>query len=369
MQKRHRLMCICFSVIPIVIIGIVYCFLSYTGNINNSNFIICLAIIAVVCIIIAFGIGKPINQDVKDIYCSGNNLINIDSNMDSEESKTAINNIFNMSKTIESSSNKVASSIQNISKDTSLQCDEIVNVVTLIEDLKNKVDLIEQKLLMISKNTKDSTLNAKEGEDKIYELIKYIVNIKGSFDIVMNKINSLSNTVSEIGKITDVISGISQQTNLLALNASIEAARAGENGKGFTVVANEVRKLAEKSKNSSERVSNLVRSIINETKDVIDNSNEVGSLLENQAEAANDTIISFEDIINSITIVPNLIDETKKSFNETLNDNSEILQRIEKISQDSQCISSSSSEIADASQKLSNLSSGISTRIKNLIKE
>ncbi|MBV4436130.1 methyl-accepting chemotaxis protein [Clostridium tyrobutyricum] len=368
MNKRPRLMCICFSVIPIVIISIVYFFLSYTKSINNYNFIICLAIISVICIIISFGIGKPINQDVKNISCIEDNLINVNDSMDSKQPQS-VNNIFNISKTIVSSANEVASSIQNISKDTNLQCDEIVNVVTLIEDLKNKVDLIEQKLLMISKNTKHSTLNAKEGEDKIYELIKYIVNIKGSFDIVMNKINSLSSTVSEIGKITDVISGISQQTNLLALNASIEAARAGENGKGFTVVANEVRKLAEKSKNSSERVANLVTSIIDETKDVIDNSNAVGSLLENQAEVANDTIISFEDIINSITTVPNLIDKAKKSFNETLSDNSEILERIEKISRDSQFISSSSSEIAAASQKLSNLSSGISNEIKGLIKE
>lgn len=84
--------------------------------------------------------------------------------------------------------------------------------------------------------------------------MKSIEEVKISFDEQAVKINNLNESVSKVGNITNVINGISEQTNLLALNAAIEAARAGEAVRGFVVLSEEVRKLAEQSKESTEEI-------------------------------------------------------------------------------------------------------------------
>lgn len=258
----------------------------------------------------------------------------------------------NTSEGMVAAANEVSHSIQEVSKGATSEADEISDVVELLTNLVQEIDMVEQKLLEVNENTKDTGNKAVEGEGKIYELIKIIVKIKQSYDIVIQKVNGLSSTVFEIGKITDVISNISEQTNLLALNASIEAARAGEHGKGFTVVAEEVRKLAEESNTSSKQITDLVKSITDGTNEVMENSNKVGALLEEQAVTANDTIISFEDIISSVKNVPKFIDETENTLNNAIKDNKIVLEKIQKISAVAQDISAASEEISASSEEL-----------------
>lgn len=96
--------------------------------------------------------------------------------------------------------------------------------------------------------------------------------IRGNFTSVIQAISSLETKSREIMNIVEIISKIAKQTNLLALNAAIEAARAGEQGKGFTVVASEVRKLAEQSSNAAKDIGRLIYSIqteIDHTEDII----------------------------------------------------------------------------------------------------
>jgi methyl-accepting chemotaxis protein len=257
-----------------------------------------------------------------------------------------------VSKEMVTSVDEVSESINNVAEGSNSQANEIVDVVNLLTNLTNEISMVQRRLYEVNENSVDTESKAVEGENKIYELINFIVKIKQSFDVVIEKINGLSTTVSEIGKITDIINGISKQTNLLALNASIEATRAGEQGKGFTVVASEVRKLAEGSKESSEKIINLVKSITLETEEVMENSIKVGSLLEEQAVVANDTIISFEDIIDSVKNVPQLITMTEKSLNSVVDNNRLILYKVQNISEVAQEISAASEEISASSQSL-----------------
>ncbi|WP_242852186.1 methyl-accepting chemotaxis protein [Clostridium carboxidivorans] len=250
------------------------------------------------------------------------------------------------------SANEVANSIQQVAQGANDQSNEIMKIVELLTSLTKETDLVQGKLFTVHKNTQETETQAVEGEGKIYELIDFIVKVKNSFDVVMENVNNLSGTVSEIGKITDVINAISEQTNLLALNASIEAARAGEQGKGFTVVAEEVRKLAEESKVSSGKIVNLVKSISQGTESVLDNSSKVGALLEGQAEVANDTIISFEDIIASVKNVPVLIKETGESLNKVTENSNSVLDKVKKVSEVSEVTSGTSEEISASCEEL-----------------
>lgn len=366
MKDRLVLMFTCFSIIPILLLNVIYYILRSNNFGDSSYFIEGSAAVGIVFLIISFIAGRSakgnshhLNSNCEDVL----NELNSDDVNDNgkgeklsidkfDQLKSLTDNLESTSKIIVSSANDVANSIQEISKDAQVQANEIVDVVTIIDNLKTEIDKVKQKLTAVAKGTEDTEEKAKDGENKIYDLIDFIVSIKSSFDVVMNKVDNLSGTVSEIGKITDVISGISEQTNLLALNASIEAARAGEHGKGFTVVADEVRKLAEKSKTSSEKVINLVTSITNETEAVIENSSKIGSMLEGQATSANDTIISFEDIMDSVKSIPELINDTNESLDKTLSENGEVLEKVEKVSEASQNVSAASEEIAASSEEL-----------------
>jgi len=106
--------------------------------------------------------------------------------------------------------------------------------------------------------TNDKTLN---GSKSLDSTVKLLYKMKESVDISADVINDLSEKSKNIANITTTISSISEQTNLLALNASIEASRAGEHGKGFSVVAEEVRKLAEQSSESTQGISNEIQQI------------------------------------------------------------------------------------------------------------
>jgi len=122
-------------------------------------------------------------------------------------------------------------------------------------------------------------------------------------------IHALSNRSKEIGKIIEVIHSISNQTNLLALNAAIEAARAGEHGKGFSVVANEVRKLAEQSRESAKLISPLITEIQKDTEHSVQIMSEVLINAEDGLSISEATSNKFAQIISSTKEIGPQIEE------------------------------------------------------------
>ena len=108
------------------------------------------------------------------------------------------------------------------------------------------------------------------------------------------KISALGEKSKEIGNIVDTINQISEQTNLLALNAAIEAARAGEAGRGFAVVADEVRKLAEESGNATQQISNLIKSIRDEIDGAVKSMSENTAQVEEGSKGVSEAVKAFE---------------------------------------------------------------------------
>ncbi|WP_442780494.1 methyl-accepting chemotaxis protein [Bacillus sp. Au-Bac7] len=163
-----------------------------------------------------------------------------------------------------------------------------------------------------------------KGRKQLDQVIEETVALKDSVNEIKTSVGSLEANSREIGDIVAVITSIAEQTNLLALNAAIEAARVGEHGKGFSVVAAEVRKLAEQTKLSSSNITNLVLSTTKQIEDVVKQINEVNSKTLSANQNVQETVNSFDEIL-SASIVST---EKNEQNNKEMSNFSNILKEI-----------------------------------------
>jgi len=184
----------------------------------------------------------------------------------------------------------------------------------------------------VSADINKKTLHsADNGKEKLGILLENINKIDQDTKKLAETITGLSNSSAEIGNILVVINDIADQTNLLALNAAIEAARAGEAGRGFAVVADEVRKLAEKTQQAIHGISTIINTLVSETRYASSDMEQASTTVEKVFNAAKETGVSFSEItetINELNKTNNSIEIAVKeqvSAIQTINDNFQVL--------------------------------------------
>ena len=200
-----------------------------------------------------------------------------------------------------------------------------------------------------SKNIHSMT---EKGESNIHILIDCANKVGNSFEDFASKFSGFSQSINQIKEITNIINGIASQTNLLALNAAIEAARAGQAGQGFSVVADEIRKLAEQCKISSENIGTLIEEVSNDTKDILQVTDIMDGELSNQKEVTTNIIDSFKQIIRTVNDINPKI-ELVTTFAKNINKEKDvILEKIETSSSIAEEISASTEEISASTETM-----------------
>lgn len=208
-----------------------------------------------------------------------------------------------LSVTIEETSdyaNQLTTEANELTKLSGTGYEKVKNTLEQIKNILNLFQNIKSASNNISYTSEESKIIISKGLEEIMEIVEAIKEIKSSTDKTVKSIEELKQISKEIRIILDTVNNISTQTNLLSLNASIEAARAGEYGKGFSVVAYEIKSLAESSQNSVSEISKLINKVENQMEVV------VNTLIPNQT--------SVEKSVKYSENVENVLNKISKSF-------------------------------------------------------
>ena len=267
------------------------------------------------------------------------------------------------SREVSSAATQIAASSEEMASGMKEQSSQVTQVSAAIEELSQSVVEVAQKSANAADHATQAGSTAKEGNQVISQTIQGMQNITQAVNAGTESVKELGKRGEQIGQIIQVINDIADQTNLLALNAAIEAARAGEHGRGFAVVADEVRKLADRTTKATEEIANSIKAIQAETAQAVSRM-DVGSQQVTQGvEFATQAGTSLQKIVSASTEVIDMIRSIAAAAEQQSAASEEISRTIQSISSVTQQTTEGSNQAASAASQLSTQAEHLQTLV------
>lgn len=250
-------------------------------------------------------------------------------------------------------SQQVAMAIMEVSVGAERQLTAVNETSAVVQQMSAGIQQVLGNAKRAVQTTEKTTLSAAEGSRAIDKTIQQMISIEKTVTGSANVVKNLGERSKEIGQIVDTISGIAAQTNLLALNAAIEAARAGEQGRGFAVVADEVRKLAEQSQEASKQIALLINEIQQDTQNAVDSMNEGTHQVKLGTEVAESAGQAFIEITTLVDQVSSMVGEISEEFQQMAIGSQRIVSSVTDIYETSRAITGQTQTVSAATEEQS----------------
>lgn len=267
-----------------------------------------------------------------------------------------IGSIASTSGQVASSSEELSVTVQQITRRVNEQADRATQVAASATEMSQSVTEIARSAVNIADSARDTVRIASEGSGIVNKTVDEVQEIAEIVKEASKMLSSLGERSRQIGDIVTVINDIADQTNLLALNAAIEAARAGEQGRGFAVVADEVKKLAERTSKATKEISGMISTVQEETGKTISFMNESLKRVDSGVNLSTQADASLHKIVDSVNGLQAMVDQIASATGQMSTVSGQISDYIEVIASISKETSTGSGEIANASDDLSKLS-------------
>lgn len=278
--------------------------------------------------------------------------------------RSTLEHVTDSSQQLASTSEELSLITNDSSRTVHEQSSQLEQAVTAVNEMTAAIEEVAGNANNTSQNTEQTKAQMQLGQNKLQQTVETIDNLSAEIGNTNEGIARLAGNVQEIGQVIEVIRSIAEQTNLLALNAAIEAARAGEQGRGFAVVADEVRALAARTQESTVEIERMIGNVQNETEVAVKNMETSSNWVTSTRAMAYDVL----DVLNRSGELMDQINQQNLSIASAAEEQAMVAQEVDRslvaIHDLSAQTSSGADETQVSSQELARLAEGLNALLQ-----